>query len=251
MWVVPHCGRSSASVLVKPGVSQESGGAACPMMFDRGANERWEVQKSGEWLPGRMVDFKDMRWKALMVLDKLHKRDRRTDRRICGRGFQRGSGLAARMRYKGRPPTCVMPQTGQSSHGHAFGALTSKSCKKRTGLGNPPPQTTRKCWNCRSSPWTDSHVFPHSLARSSPRLAFGVDAIHPSMWSRISKQGKQLYTDMLNDVERTLTWLAQIQTLIYFLVPKTPTGERPIDLAQNVVVVWNEGSSLIVFCVHS
>ena len=40
------------------------------------------------------------------------------------------------------------------------------------------------------------------------------------MWSRISEKGKQLYTDLLNDVERTRTWPAQIQTLIYFLVPQ-------------------------------
>ena len=57
------------------------------------------------------------------------------------------------------------------------------------------------------------------------KTGIGVDAIHPSMWSRISEKGKQLYTDLLNDVERTLTWPAQIQTLIYFLVPKTPTGD--------------------------
>ena len=42
-----------------------------------------------------------------------------------------------------------------------------------------------------------------------------------SMWSRISGKSKQLYTDLLDDVERTLTWPAQIQTLIYFLVPAT------------------------------
>ena len=28
----------------------------------------------------------------------------------------------------------------------------------------------------------------------------GVDAIHPSMWSGISEKGKQLHTDLLNDV---------------------------------------------------
>ena len=57
------------------------------------------------------------------------------------------------------------------------------------------------------------------------KTGIGVDAIHPSMWSRISVKGKQLYTDLLNDVERTLTWPAQIQTLIHVLVPKTPTAE--------------------------
>ena len=63
-------------------------------------------------------------------------------------------------------------------------------------------------------------------------------AIHPSMGSRISEKGKQLYTDLFNDVESTLTWPAQIQTLLYFLVPKTPTGERPIGLMPSIVRVW-------------
>ena len=70
----------------------------------------------------------------------------------------------------------------------------------------------------------------------------GVDATHPSMWSRISEKGKQLHTDLLNDVERTLTWPAQILTLIYFLVPKTPTGERPIGLMPSIVAQAHSGS---------
>ena len=37
------------------------------------------------------------------------------------------------------------------------------------------------------------------------KTGIGVDAIHPSVCSRISVKGKQLYTDLLNDVERTLT----------------------------------------------
>ena len=70
------------------------------------------------------------------------------------------------------------------------------------------------------------------------KMGISVGAIHPSMWSRISEKGKQLYTDLLDDVERTLTWPAQAQTLIYFLVPKTPTGDRPIGLMPSIVRVW-------------
>ena len=55
------------------------------------------------------------------------------------------------------------------------------------------------------------------------KTGIGVDAIHPSMWSRISEKGEQLYTDLLNDVERTLTWLAPIQTLIYFRLESDPS----------------------------
>ena len=70
------------------------------------------------------------------------------------------------------------------------------------------------------------------------KTGIGVDAIHPSVWSRISENGKQSYTVLLNDVERTLTWPAQIQTLIYFLVQKTLTGERPIGLMPSIMRVW-------------
>ena len=58
------------------------------------------------------------------------------------------------------------------------------------------------------------------------------------MWSRISEKGKQSYTDFLNDVERTLTWPAQTETLICFLVSKTPTGGRPIVLMPSIVRLW-------------
>ena len=75
------------------------------------------------------------------------------------------------------------------------------------------------------------------------KTGIGVDAIHPAMWSRISEKGKQLYTDLLNDVERTLTWPVQIQTLMYFLVPKTPTGERPIGLMPSIVRVISQTRS--------
>ena len=62
----------------------------------------------------------------------------------------------------------------------------------------------------------------------------------------LRKGCKQLYTDLLNDVERTLTWPAQIQTLIYFLVAKTPTGERPIGLTPSIARVWERMSKPIL-----
>ena len=76
------------------------------------------------------------------------------------------------------------------------------------------------------------------IAVFKPKTGIRVDALHPSMWCRNSEKGKQLHTDVLNDVERTLTWPAQIQTLFTFLVPKTPTAERPIGLVPSFVRVW-------------
>ena len=55
---------------------------------------------------------------------------------------------------------------------------------------------------------------------------------HRDLASQI--RGFQLFTDLLNDVERTLTWLAQIQTLIYFLVPTTQAGERPTGIMPSI-----------------
>ena len=60
--------------------------------------------------------------------------------------------------------------------------------------------------------------FDAAVGSFKAKTGIGVDAIRPSVWSRISEKGQQLYTGLLNDVERTLTWPAQIQTLIYFLV---------------------------------
>ena len=59
-------------------------------------------------------------------------------------------------------------------------------------------------------------------------------------------KGKQQYTDLLNDVERTLTWPSQIQTLINFLVSKRPTGERPIGLMPSIVRVWERARKPIL-----
>ena len=80
--------------------------------------------------------------------------------------------------------------------------------------------------------------FAAVVSSFKPETGIGVDAIHPSAWSRISDKGKHLFTGLLHEVELTLTWPAQIQTLIYFLVPKTPTGERPIGLMPSIVRVW-------------
>ena len=129
-----------------------------------------------------------------------------------------------------------MRRNWQPTAGHASGGFTLRSCKMRTGHGRL--QTERTCRRCPSSKLRGRLVFDAVVGSFKAKTGIGVDAIHPSVWSRISVKGKQLYTNLLNDVERTLTWPAQIQTLIYFLVPKTPTGERPIGLMPSIVRVW-------------
>ena len=108
----------------------------------------------------------------------------------------------------------------------------ARSCK---ALGNARPRGTSHLPQLTVDGLAGFNAVVSSV---KPKTGIGVDAIHPSIWSRISEKGKQLYTDLLNDVERTLTWPAQIQTLIYLLVPQTPTGERPIGLMPSIVRVW-------------
>ena len=90
---------------------------------DEGRAEIWEMatQTCGD---AELQVLKDVHWKALTVLDKLHKRDRRAlekgDRGVRERGFQkeqrayciasrsREQSGAQRMRHKERRPTLVM-----------------------------------------------------------------------------------------------------------------------------------------------
>ena len=51
------------------------------------------------------------------------------------------------------------------------------------------------------------------------------------------KKGKQLYTDLLNDVERTLTWLAQT-TNSHLLLGSQDTDWRATHLMPSIVRVW-------------
>ena len=129
-----------------------------------------------------------------------------------------------------------MRRNWQPRAGHAFGGCTLKSCKRRTGPWETPNGEDMSVLpQLEVDGPSDFNAVVGSL---KAKTGSGVDAIHPAMWSRVSEKGKQLYTDLLNDVERTLTWPAQIQTLMYFLVPKTPIGERPIGLMPSIVRVW-------------
>ena len=173
--------------------------------------------------------------KAMTVLDKLHKRGRRVREKGIAeyaREPSKGAKPAVASPHeaksglvpngggiRGRRPTRVMRRNWRPRVGRVFGVWMLRMCKQRTDRGNPQTARTRllTIWLRRSGSFKAT-------------TGIGVDAIHPSMWSRISEKRKQLYTDLLKDVERALTWLAQIQTLIYLLDPKTPIGERPIGL---------------------
>ena len=170
--------------------------------------EIWEMATHTCGEPELQV-LKDVHWKALTVLDKLHKRERRARKKaIADYSREASRGAAGLLHRLTKPRPVWSPRDAaqgeadrlwESPNGDDMSALPQLEVEELSG-------------------------FDAVVGSFKAKTGIGVDAIHPSVWSRISVKGKQLYTDLLNDVERTLTWPAQIQTLIYFLVPKTPTG---------------------------
>ena len=125
-------------------------------------------------------------------------------------------------------------------------ASRSREQSGAQGMRRKERRPTRRVANGRHPNSEDMTVLPQlevdGPSRRSGRLVQGQNGHRSrcnssSMWSRLSEKGKQLYIDLVNDVERTHSWPAQIQTLIDFLVPKTPTGERPIGLVPSIVRV--------------
>ena len=153
---------------------------------DEGRSEIWEMATQTYGEPELQV-LKDVHWKALTVLDKLHKRDRRA----------REKAIAEYAREASKGAAGLFHRLTRVWHVHV-----------------EELQTADRPWEI---PNDDDMAVLRQLEVDGPS---GVD------------------TDLLKDVERTLTWLAQFQTLIYFLVPKIPTRERPIELMPSIVRVW-------------
>ena len=125
--------------------------------------EIWEMatQEYGE--PELQV-LKDVHWRALTVLDKLHKRDRRVREKSIAEYAREASKGAAGLLHRltkprsvwcprdaaqGRRPTRVMRRNWQPTAGHVTGGCTLRSCRMRTGHGRF--QTERTCLRCLSS----------------------------------------------------------------------------------------------------
>ena len=195
-----------------------------PVEKDRA--EIWEMatQEYGE--PELQV-LKDVHWRALTVLDKLHKRDRRVREKSIAEYAREASKGAAGLLHrltKPRPVWCPRDAAqGEVTNPRDAAELAANSWSRIWRVHIEELQNADRPWETPNG--QDMSALPQ------------LEVEGPS-WSRISVKGKQLYTDLLNDVERTLTWPAQIQTLIYFLVPKTPTGVRPIGLMPSIVRVW-------------
>ena len=142
-----------------------------------GGAEIWRTatQTHGE---NELQDLRDVHWKTLTVLDKMHKRDRIIrEKEIAEYAKEASKGaagllhhltkLSQGMRHNEKPPNRATPQTWQSNHGPASGALTSKSCKKRTSPGKS--QTVWKRRNSLSSRWMAWRVSTRWLAQDGYR----------------------------------------------------------------------------------
>ena len=214
---------------------------------NEGCAEIWRLatQTYGE---SELQDLKDVHWKALTVLDKLHRRDRRVREKGIAEYAREASKEAAGLLHHLTKPRAVRCQRdsaqGEATNPRDAAELAANGWARMWRVHVEElqtadrPQTVRTRLFCLSSQLTDHLVSMRWLARSRPRRALVSMRFIPQC-----RQGKQLYTDLLNDVERTLTWPAQIQTLIYFLVPKTPTGERPIGLMPSIVRVWERSTN--------
>ena len=138
-----------------------------------------------------LQDLKDVHWKALTVLDTLHKRDRRARKKARERGFSKGAaGLLHRL-TKPRAVWCLR----DAAQGEA------------TNPGDAAELAAKR----QSRIWRVHLASTLWLARSRPKRASVSTRFIPQCGPASQKR---LYTDLLNDVERTLTWPAQIQTLI-------------------------------------
>ena len=194
--------------------------------------------------------LKDVHWKALTVLDKMYKRDTKARGKAIAeyaREASKGAGGLLHRLTKPRPLWCPRDAAqGEATNPRDAAELAAKSWSRIWRVHVEELQTADRPWETPNE--EDMSVlhrlevygpsgFDAVVGSFKPKTGIGVGAIHPSMWSRISEKGEQLYTDLLNDVERTLTWPAKIQTLICFLVPKTPTAERPIGPMPSIVRV--------------
>ena len=125
--------------------------------------EIWEMATQTYGEPELQV-LKDVHWKALTVLDKLHKRDRAGEKSIAEYAREASEGAAGLLHRLTKPRPVWCPRdaaqgeatnprdvfgTGSQGTGHAFGGCTWKSCRRRTGRGRL--QTERTCLFCLSS----------------------------------------------------------------------------------------------------
>ena len=149
-----------------------------------------------------------------MVLDELHKRDRRAREKAIAEYAREASKRAAGSLHRLTKPRAIWcprdAAQGEAANPRGAAELAAKSWSRIWREHVEELQTADRPWE-ETPNGEDMSVLPQLevdgpsgfdavVGSFKTKTGIRVDAIHPSMWSRISEQGKQLYTDLLNDV---------------------------------------------------
>ena len=157
--------------------------------------EIWEMatQEYGE---PELQTLKDVHWRALTVLDKLHKRDRRVREKAIAEYAREASQGAA-----GSPHRLTNPRDaaqGEATNPRDAAELAAKSWSRIWRVHVKELQTADRPWETPDG--EDMSALPQLevdgpsgfdavVGSFKAKTGIGVDAIHPSMWSRISEKG--------------------------------------------------------------
>ena len=81
----------------------------------------------------------------------------------------------------------------------------------------------------------------------SKHTGLGADSWHPRWWSWLTEAGQEAFVVFINYVGKQVQWPAQVECVVYFLIPKETGGLRPIGLLTTIMRVVERvqrGSSL-------
>ena len=159
-----------------------------------------EVQRSGEWLPKQMVrtsckTSNDVHWKALTVLDKLHKCDTRIrDKEIAECAKEACKGAAGQLHRLTKPRAVWCPrdaaQGERSTNPRDAADLAVKWWARIWRIHVIGLQEAGRPWEVpdheEMSELPQLTVeglagFAAAVSSFKPKTGIGVDAIHPSM----------------------------------------------------------------------
>jgi ribonuclease HI len=65
-----------------------------------------------------------------------------------------------------------------------------------------------------------------------------VDALHPRVIANASEEASEAVAQLLNQVEATESWPAQVALIVYSLLSKADGGDRPIGIPAGLVRLW-------------
>ena len=83
------------------------------------------------------------------------------------------------------------------------------------------------------------HQVEYAIAHSPVRTGVGSDLWGARQWHFLPHEGKQMLTNILNDIESTLTFPAQVLLTVIALLGKLTGGERPITLTTGLYRLYS------------